>query len=398
MLDQRNAGRASGHVFLVKRKRGEQWYVKFRAGGQQVQRRLGPAWSERGRPPAGYFTRRTAEAQLRAILTDADRGTLAGIRKSGATFKDAAAEWLRYVEHDRKRRPSTVTDYRKVLRHDLYPEFGELPLEAVSADRIDAYRARLVEEGRLSARTINKQLVILHGIFRRAQRVYGLPTNPAAAVDRQPLRRSGEFAVLSPAEVEALARAAETPQDAALFTVAAFTGLRLGELRALRWQDVDFSKRLVHVRRNFTYHALGVPKSGRVRSVPMIDQAAKALDGLSRRERFTSDDDLVFVNDVGETIDDSGLRRRFLAALDRAELKRLRFHDLRHTFGTLAVQAFPLSDVRAYMGHADVTTTMIYVHHVPQVDAADRLSRLVAASTSTPSIDQVATALPRERR
>jgi integrase len=60
-------------------------------------------------------------------------------------------------------------------------------------------------------------------------------------------------------------------------------------------------------------------------------------------------------------------------------LKRLRLHDLRHSFGTLAVQAFPLSDVKAYMGHADIATTMIYVHHVPQVDAAERLSRVVAA-------------------
>jgi integrase len=123
---------------------------------------------------------------------------------------------------------------------------------------------------------------------------------------------------------------------------------------------------------------MGAPKSGRVRSVPLIDQAAKALDGLSRRDRFTGDDDLVFANGVGEPIDDSRLRRRFPEALDRAGVKRLRFHDLRHTFGTLAVQAFPLSDVKAYMGHSDISTTMIYVHHVPQVGAADRLSRIVA--------------------
>jgi integrase len=166
----------------------------------------------------------------------------------------------------------------------------------------------------------------------------------------------------SAAEVEALARAAEDDQDAALFRVAAFTGLRLGELRALRWQDVDFGKRLVHVRRNFTERT---PKSGRVRSAPLIDQAAKALDGLSRRDRFTDPADLVFVDDVGGHLDDWRLRNRFHDALDRAGLPRLRLHDLRHTFGILAVQAVPLTDVKAYMGHADISTTMIYVHHVP---------------------------------
>lgn len=94
------------------------------------------------------------------------------------------------------------------------------------------------------------------------------------------------------------------------------------------------------------------------------------------------DDDLVFPSVVGQPIDDSHLRRRFADALSRAGLQRIRFHDLRHSFGTLAVQAFPLSDVQAYMGHADVQTTMIYVHFVPKKDAADRLSRLVAAGES----------------
>ena len=79
-------------------------------------------------------------------------------------------------------------------------------------------------------------------------------------------------------------------------------------------------------------------------------------------------------------MDDSRLRTRFERALDAAGLRRMQFHDLRHTFGTIAVQAFPLSDVQAFMGHADIATTMIYVHHVPQEDAADRLTRLVAAA------------------
>jgi hypothetical protein len=104
------------------------------------------------------------------------------------------------------------------------------------------------------------------------------------------------------------------------------------------------------------------------------------LSRLGRRERFTGPDDLVFVDELGRHVDDWRLRRRFHAALERAGLPKLRLHDLRHTFGTLAVQAFPLSDVKAYMGHADIATTMIYVHHVPQIDAADKLSDLVTAA------------------
>jgi integrase len=117
--------------------------------------------------------------------------------------------------------------------------------------------------------------------------------------------------VLTPVEVEAVVRATTSEWEAALLTTAAFTGLRMGELRALRWQDVDFDKRLVHVRRGYVHGVFDVPKSRKVRSVPMVDQVAAALDGLSRRERFTRPDDLVFGNELGEPFDDGGARQAF---------------------------------------------------------------------------------------
>ena len=122
--------------------------------------------------------------------------------------------------------------------------------------------------------------------------------------------------------MELLAAHAANEQDAVIFRVAAFTGLRLGELRGLRWGDIDWSPArprspLVHGRRR-----AGPPKSGKVRSVPLVDQAARALDELSRRERWTGDDDLVFVNAGRQHIEDSALRRRFYAALDARRPRR----------------------------------------------------------------------------
>jgi len=149
-----------------------------------------------------------------------------------------------------------------------------------------------------------------------------------------------------------------------------------------------------HVRRAYTRSAEQSPKSGKVRSVPLVDQAARALDGLSRREEWTAPADLVFPDAAGGHFDDDPLRDRFYTALSRAGIDRDRgtgkllvFHDLRHSFGTLAVQVFPLSDVQAYMGHAHITTTMIYVHHVPRHDAADRLSRALDAAAGNPLPD-----------
>src|SRR4051794_4894317 len=101
-----------------------------------------------------------------------------------ATFAEAAAEWLRFVEFDRRRRRSTVRDYRNNVRLHLIPEFGpETALKTITYRRIDSYRERLVEDGVLAPRTVNKLLTNLHGILRRAMRVYGIESNPVGLVD-----------------------------------------------------------------------------------------------------------------------------------------------------------------------------------------------------------------------
>ena len=384
--------RASGHVQLRKRKRGDQWYVAYRINGRRFKRRLGPAWKEKGRPPAGYYTRRKAEEALQAILTDARRGELPLPDPGGEahTYGDTCDEFLRYVRDEKQRSTSTVGDYGNAIKRRLLPEFGEdTPVASITREQIDAFRERLLMEGQLSRRSVQKLLVINYSVLKRAKRKGWIPANPAEDAERVTLERSGDFNVLSPEEVFAVARAADDEQDAALFTVAAFTGLRMGELRGLRWTDVDFAGRSVFVRQNRTRSELRKPKSGKVRSVPLIDQAAAALDGLSSREHFTQPSDLVFVSDSGSYLDDGEVRKRFYSALRRAGLghKRhedppLRFHDLRHTFGTVAVQVWPLVDVQSYMGHASISTTMIYAHHVPKHNAADALTRLVASGSA----------------
>ena len=154
-----DASRVSGHVSVRRGKRGEVFYAKYRLpDGRQVQQRLGPAWSKGGRRPAGFNTRRTAEDALAAIVTDARRGTLRAMHRTNATFADAAAEFLRYVEQVRRREPSTVRDYRYVIDRYLLPTFGSRRLETITADDIDAYKERLLAAGRLSNRTVVRHL------------------------------------------------------------------------------------------------------------------------------------------------------------------------------------------------------------------------------------------------
>jgi DNA-binding CsgD family transcriptional regulator len=151
---------------------------------------------------------------------------------------------------------------------------------------------------------------------------------------------------------------------------AAFTGLRRGELLALRWRDVDFEASAIRVRASHSGGARTMPKSGRVRSVPMAPDVGQVLARLGQRPRFTSDDDLVFAGELGGYLDGSALRRRYDRALRRAGLRPLRFHDLRHTFGTRMMGRADIRRVQEWMGHADIQTTMKYLHYVPRHDDA----------------------------
>ena len=172
-------------------KRGPVWYAKYRLpDGRQLQKKLGPAWTERGRPPTGYFTKRLAEDWLRDLLDQARRGTLPGLVRTGATFADAATEFLRYAEHDRALKPSTLRGYRSILNAYLLPAFGDRALEEITSADIEAWRRQLSECRQftrpglpstaptlspLANNSKNRIVILLHGVFARACKVYGLP-------------------------------------------------------------------------------------------------------------------------------------------------------------------------------------------------------------------------------
>jgi integrase len=287
---------------------------------------------------------------------------------------EALDEWLRFVEEERRVKPSTLRDYRLSVEAHLRPAFGHLRLEQVTPELVDVWKRRLLAEGR-APRTCSKLLANLHGVFERARGRFGLAVNPVAGVERPPERYSGDLDFYSAEEVRALVRAAASDRDAAIFLTAAFTGLRRGELVALRWRDIDFSGSVIRVRGSVTQGALTTPKSGKVRSVPMVDEVAQALARLNPNP---GDDDLVFPGERGGFLDGSAVRRRYATAVKRAGIRRLRFHDLRHVFGSLAIDRASIVQVQHWMGHADVKTTMRYLHHKSRAGEAALLAQAFA--------------------
>jgi integrase len=384
--------RATGHLKLVTRREGAVWYVKTRVPGrepEQTTRRLAPAHLTGGTPPTGALTRKQAQDALSDLLAEERRKVGQGAydhQPGGATFADAAAGYLHHVEAVKGREASTLKDYRQSLSRYLLPRWGERPVESITPADVAALRDDLLKATRrgregaapLSSRSVVRHLTVAHAVFKHAIREHGLTRNPASAelVDRPTVRYSGEFLSLDAEQLAALVRAADDEATGTLYLTAAMTGLRQGELLALRWRDIDFGGQRLHVRRAWSQVAGAekAPKSGKVRSVPLVEELIGPLDRLSRRGEFTGEDDLVFASPLGRHLDGWTLRRHFEAALGRAGLPRVRFHDLRHCFGSTAVRAFPLSDVQAMLGHAHITTTMRYVHHRPGADDAARLS------------------------
>lgn len=357
------------------------WIGRYRIAGKDSAKVLGKAWTKRSRPPAGYLTLSQADDALRAFLGRQEAGITA---MRGIAFGRAADAYIASLETrivSGSFRQSTLRTYRSIINTDLRPLWDERPAGTITRSEIGAYRKQL-EERNLAASTINQTRAVVRGIFAIAN----LADDPSIAFERAKTRRatSGAITFYRPDEVQQLAAHAADEQDSALYLTAAFTGLRASELRALRWRSVDFADSIVHVERGFTDEGgEDLPKSYRVRSVPLMPQVAQALAELRKREHFTADDDLVFVNVVGSFISYDAMYRRYLAAQTRAGVRALRFHDLRHSFGTMAVRVFPITDVQTWMGHADITTTRKYIHYSPQPEAAARLGALVGERLAT---------------
>jgi integrase len=355
------------------------WVARYRVLGLDSAKVLGKAWTKRSRPPAGYVTRSQAEEMLRQLLLAQGAAVKAS---SGPAFGEVADAFLAVLAGRIKSgsfRASTLRTYRNIIERDLRPMWNARPIAGITTAEVAVFHGQVLERG-LAATTINQTRAVLRGIFALAVERFGLEQDVSLAFKRAKTRRatSDRISFYPPDEVMRLVGAAETEQDATLFLTAAFTGLRASELRALRWRSVDFAGSLIHVERGFTDEGgEDLPKSYRVRSVPMMPQVALALSRLREREFFAEDDELVFVNSIGHVLDYDQLARRYRAAQRRAALRPLRFHDLRHSFGTMAVRQFPITDVQTWMGHADIATTRKYIHYAPQPEAAAKLGALV---------------------
>jgi integrase len=182
--------------------------------------------------------------------------------------------------------------------------------------------------------------------------------------------------ILDPAELDA--RRGEDQRDADAFRLLFYTGLRIGEVLALRWEDVDLSERLILVRRGVSAGQETLPKGRRYRFVPLSSPAVETLARLGARREFIEPDDYVLCNRWGRRLDVSALRRRYKRGCAAAGLRPVKLHGLRHAAGSLIARTADPVFVRDFLGHSKLTTTNRYLSSKLRPEEFDRLDQAFA--------------------
>ncbi len=302
--------------------------------------------------------------------------------------------------------PATERGYRSMLwggNPHVMAAFGSWRLGEITRRDVRAWWAELISPRRepraLSARDANGHLALFRTIFNWADcsDEYGPIADPSKGIPKCAEPAIGKADFFEVEEVYALSRAAEelhqalaadperreragaSRHDAAIILVAAFTGLRRGEVVSLRWREIDFLGSSVHVCESVSAGIDSTPKSRRSRTVTMAPQVAQVLARLAPINAKHSRE-LVFPGTLpGRKLDPDALSRRFTAAREHAGLRPLTFHDLRHTFASLLARAGESATlVQAEAGHASLRTTERYMHHRPRREDAERFGRAFA--------------------
>lgn len=391
MTARRSQG--TGSLFVKPGRSGrEVWYGRFWVHGRRVKRRIGP---KRAPGTSAGLTQRQAERELQRLIETENR-----IRPTETVSVKLAGE--RYLAHLRSlgRRRSTLMDYESYLRVHLVPFFAETPLQQIDEDDIDAFIAYERGEGK-APKSIRNWLGFLHSIFAYAEKRKWSQGNPCKLVDLPAVDGSDpDIRFLDQGEFEAVLQA--VPDDhlgsteKTLYLTAAMSGLRQGELLALRWRDIDWTARKIRVRRSYVRGEYGKPKSKRSsRAVPLATRVARELERHYKRSAYQADDQLVFGHpELGSPLDRSKIRKRFRKAVKRAGAgPDVRFHDLRHTFGTrMAAAGVALRTLQEWMGHRDIKTTQIYADYQPGHGEDELVDRAFDANLPRRHGDQTASA------
>lgn len=367
--------------------KGQPWWVFVCYQGKRISKKVG--------------SKRDAERVASEIRVRLARGEFGFKDQEVPTFGKYVDEWLRtYARHELK--PRTRKGYESVINKHLKPRFGPKRLDQITRPEFRKFLYEKLNEDP-AANTVKNIKVVMGSIMSSAVEDGLIPDNPASRLGRI-FRAKAENNEIRPLTFEEAATFLETcktyfPKYYPFFLLLLRTGMRLGEALALKWEDIDFHGGFIEVRRSASLGKITIPKSGRTRRVEMSRHLAQVLkDLLTQRKRealqkgWGEVPEWVFCNERGNMINQANLRHRvFHKILERAGLRRIRIHDLRHTYATHRILlGHSIARVSRDLGHASIKITVdTYYHWLPvanekrEVDDLDALDCTLYAPRGT---------------
>ena len=329
----------------------------------------------------GGRTKKQAERLLAQRMAELHSGAYREPKK--VYLEDFAKTWV--ANHVSSASESVLRGYSDHLRLHIGPALGGCLLNAITREQVDTFLTGLLKKrsrnaGKdnktLSPSTINKIRGTLNMIMEYARQLRYVYENPVKDVKKFKVDAE-EMDFLQPSEIVLLLKHASEPFKT-LFRTAIFTGMRKGELLALQWGDIDWNRNLILVRRALHWRSLKETPQGEqrwyigttktknsIRSIMLSPMLKKALE-IHRIMAPVSPQDFIFCNANGKPMDpDHIVSREFHPTLAMAGIRRIRFHDLRHTFATLLIaQGENIKFIQRQMGHASIQTTMDRYGHL----------------------------------
>jgi integrase len=315
---------------------------------------------------AAGTTKKEARKILHDTLKEVEHGIFLPERRV-PTFKELADQWL---EHKKMNiREHTYEGYECHVRNNLKPFFGETKITRINYSSITKFTAHEDARG-ASVHHVRKSLVLLTGIMKYAVRQRLIESNPVQEVEkpkgRSRYRESEGMDILRPEEIRRFLDQVQEPKYKTLFTLAIMSGARQGEILGLQWSDIDWFNSQVIIKRTFQHGRFYEPKSSTSRR--KIDLGPTVIAQLKKWKMACPQNrlDLVFPSDEGTPIDNNNLvRRHFEPAMRKAGLRKIRFHDLRHTFASLLIdQGEHPKYIQTQMGHSSINVTMDTYGHL----------------------------------
>jgi integrase len=341
-------------------------------------------------------TKRGVEDLATELLASMSSGTFGEADAKKLTVGEYLTRWLASIEANV--RPSSLRRYTEVVQKHITPIIGRVRLAKLTPLQVQNLYADRLTNGKLSPTTVALVHNVLHRALKQAVR-WGLLTRNVTEAVEPPRETTPEYITWNEHQVAAFLAVTDQDEWAALWRLALLTGMRRGEILGLKWEDVDFARGVLAVKRTLSRgkdgtFVFGTPKtaSGR-RSIALPRSAVDSLrkhrvKQLEHKMKLGSsyhDQDLVFADALGDSIHPNTLDHRFKRLAVKAGLPEIRFHDLRHTSATLMLaNGTHPKIVQERLGHSDVSMTLNRYSHVAmdmQREAADQLDERLSVTS-----------------